>query len=395
MADRIAFSADDRTVYSALDQDLIQIWDVETGAPRGGLHGISRGAWALAASPDGRTIASASRDGLVELWDPLPQQAADYKLKLTPGAVPARIQFSSDSKRLLVFERSSGLAVTHWDVETGVKLRTTPLDPAAYTFSAAFTPDGRLLAIAGRESMITILDVDAGETTKLCVPALKEVRSMIFSPDNHELFVEGRTETGAGAAALDLANGRQAVAPWNATTENSCWTHSSEVFTLFPAVSRVGWWNPATGSSRVITCESGEAFGTPSLSRDGKLLITFGYGSRRLLSWSASDMKLDRNFLGHLEQIACAAISPSGDTLASSSFDRTIRLWDIATGEELLTFDGFVGTVQDMHFSLDGKALAALAPTLPGQPGEIRIWLAGDDEPEPVAISSSKTTNPN
>ncbi len=130
-----------------------------------------------------------------------------------------------------------------------------------------------------------------------------------------------------------------------------------------------------------MTCESGAAFGTPALSRDGKLLITFGYGSRRLLSWSASDIKLDRNFLGHLEQIACAAISPSGDTLASSGFDRTVRLWDIATGEELLTFDGFVGNVREMHFSPDGKALAALASTLPGQPDEIRIWLAGDDGP--------------
>ncbi len=191
MGDRIVFSADDRTVYSAIDQHLIQIWDVETGALRGGLHGYSRGAWALAASPDGRTIASASRDGLVELWDPLPQQAADYKLKLTPGAVPAQIQFSSDSKRLLVFEQSSGFAVTHWDVETGVKLRSTPLDPGAYTFSAAFAPDGRLLAVAGREAMITILDVGAGKTTKLYVPALGEVRSMIFSPDNQETLGSG------------------------------------------------------------------------------------------------------------------------------------------------------------------------------------------------------------
>jgi WD40 repeat protein len=53
------------------------------------------------------------------------------------------------------------------------------------------------------------------------------------------------------------------------------------------------------------------------------------------------------------------AFSPDGKTLASASWDQTIKLWDVQTGKELATLKGHTGWVTSVAFSPDGKTLAS------------------------------------
>jgi WD40 repeat protein len=48
------------------------------------------------------------------------------------------------------------------------------------------------------------------------------------------------------------------------------------------------------------------------------------------------------------------AFSPDGQTALSGSYE-TLKLWDVATGKELLTFTGHSGTVSSVAFSPDGR----------------------------------------
>jgi WD40 repeat protein len=59
--------------------------------------------------------------------------------------------------------------------------------------------------------------------------------------------------------------------------------------------------------------------------------------------------------LGHADPVTSVAFSPDGRLVLTGSEDRTAKLWDIETGEELRTFAGHTKEITSVAFSPDGR----------------------------------------
>src|SRR5882762_7519675 len=70
---------------------------------------------------------------------------------------------------------------------------------------------------------------------------------------------------------------------------------------------------------------------------------------------SAQQPKLRATLKGHTGTVSSVAYSADGKTLASGSWDKTIKLWDVTTRQETGALEGHTDRVTYLAFSADGK----------------------------------------
>src|SRR5271157_4555945 len=91
-------------------------------------------------------------------------------------------------------------------------------------------------------------------------------------------------------------------------------------------------------------------------SPDGRRLATAS-AAQTVKVWDAATGK-ELLTLSDVSGVTSVAWSPDGRRLATASYDQTAKVWDAATGKELLTLNGHRGPVWGVAWSPDGKRLA-------------------------------------
>ncbi len=93
-----------------------------------------------------------------------------------------------------------------------------------------------------------------------------------------------------------------------------------------------------------------------AFSPDGKTVAT-GSWDETIRLWDVATGGEIRQLLGHLRSVHAVAFSPDGTALASGAL-RT-KLWDLTAGKEIATLNGYGGTVTSVTFSPDGMTVAS------------------------------------
>lgn len=219
-----------------------------------------------------------------------------------------------------------------WNLNTRTKIHTLQGD-AKVLRAIAFSKDGSKLASGGSEG-VKIWDIPKGTLIKN-IPLPSSVESLAFSPDGQTL-------------AIGMGNGTITI--WQANTWRS--------LKSFPAHS--------------------DSVSALVYSPDGTMIASGGGGKKDKLIrlWSSRQAEygnLLHTFTGHEHWIFSLAFAPDGQTLISSSIDRTIKVWNSRTRRLLLSIPVGIGIdVREVAISPDGKLLAS------GNNSLIRLWSLPD-----------------
>jgi cytochrome c len=106
--------------------------------------------------------------------------------------------------------------------------------------------------------------------------------------------------------------------------------------------------------------------------KDGRIVT--GGADAHIAIWTPGKQKPDTVLNGHTGPIVGLAVSPDGKTLASASWDHTVRLWPLAGGGVGRVLKGNAQNVNGVAFSPNGKQVISA-----GYDTTLRIWSFGGD----------------
>jgi len=366
----VAFTPDGKTLVSGSTNLGIGVWDVASGKIRFRCHPGMIGR-SMALSPDGATAAMGTGGEKVCLWN-----VATGKQLFTQfeghGSWVNSVAFSPDGKTLASGEFYWKLCL--WDTAGWKPRRVLP--GRAWSFS--FSPDNKRLASVPRLETVDIWNLETAEKAMtIKVPDADDVRTAMFSAGGRKLITLDRKRDKNSRSAWEPHHVRR----WDAASgkEEKRWLVPGHMYQPVMAPDGMAVLVANGDTIRVHDVQAsrdrqfrGSGKGgmqTLAVSPDGRVLASGDLGRDLAVRfWELATGQEIHIVKGHQLAVTCAAWSPDGRILASGD-DRsyggsekgvnTVRLWDAATGEELVQYGGINTSVMALAFSPDGAYLAA------------------------------------
>jgi cytochrome c len=142
----------------------------------------------------------------------------------------------------------------------------------------------------------------------------------------------------------------------------------------------IRWSLTANAAAQVLRFHA-DAVNAVALLGDGRAATAGADG--RIAIWTAGKTEPDTVLEGHTGPIASLAVSPDGTTLASASWDQTVRLWPLAGGAPRV-LEGHTQNVNGVAFAPDGRTLVSVS-----YDQSVRLWpLEGASPPTVIAMPS-------
>jgi WD40 repeat protein/serine/threonine protein kinase len=297
-------------------------------------------------------------------WIPSNTIAICGVLNLKHYSTVRNLAFTPDGQRL--FGSALGDRVRVWETDTG-RMRSSFSLPRSSVNYMALSPDGKLSAVCGPISTVTLFDSETRQEVLQTEGLDKGTTALAFSPDGQWLAVGGIS------SKLQVVNVKTGKIAHTFTGHEGALT----AVTFAPQ----GRWLASAGAdacARVYDLPKGKLLATLkghdapitalAFTPDGSVLVTASEDST-IRSWAVNTAQCTHTAAGHDGAVLALAFHPTLPRLASAGRDKTIRLWDTQNRQPLGLLTGHFWDVTALAFSPDGKLLASGSGD-----STIRLW---------------------
>ena len=355
---KAVFSPDGQHFAAAHDDGTLEIWDLTdlrgSQILRGHVNQISD----LAFTPDGLRLVSADTGGETKVWDITTRQ--DAAALEAYGRVTG-MGFTRDGKSVVASTTAAGLplgevppandvgqGIRSWTlasgqiasgIATGPGFKASALSPAGDAMAASIghtvvvmdlaaatkrsemRHDARVTAVAygaDGELVYSVDEGDAGQPGELKVWLAK---------DGKLVWSVRRAKGGFGCVAVEPGGLRVAAGGDDGTVdvwETANWQHVATLGDGGAAKDAAAGTVPARSP-------------VSALAWSGQRTLAVGDDRGGLWLWDVAAARRIRSFAGHTDAVLAAVFDATGDRLITSSRDKTLKIWDTHTGQEVLT----------------------------------------------------------
>ena len=143
-----------------------------------------------------------------------------------------------------------------------------------------------------------------------------------------------------------------ALAVWN--QDSAIWRNWRDQFGFIPSVSLPR----GTITIPLLTIPTSGRVTCIGLSPDGNQIVS-GSDDKSVRVWDANTGEQLRELQGHTSSVISVAFSHDGNRIVSGSYDNSVRVWDAKTGEQLRELQGHTSSVYSVAFSHDGNRIVS------------------------------------
>jgi WD40 repeat protein len=270
------------------------------------------------------------------------------------------------------------------------------------TYAMAFSPDGQSLAVGGADGFVRIWEADRVGQDLRGPPRLRchtgAVRAVAFSPDGRWLYTAGdgtirRCDLARPEFLQDFGLGSgDVVGPTGRGLE----VRAKEPVDETPALVAEG------GGPELLTVpvQARGDNGELARSADRRAVVRCAWVASKpqnpvreqtALVADAATGAVRCRLVGHTKPLAAAAFSPDGTRVVTAAEDRTVRVWDAATGQELLRLPhpgpellgpGYHSV--RLAFTADGRRLAFVSGS------RVRLWSVAGTSAERQTLQQAR-----
>jgi WD40 repeat protein len=297
-----------------------------------------------------------------------------------PAAQVSRDDFGSPVWALAITPRGTSLGAATIGGEIRIKdlasARSMRLGsgPMSSARSLTISPDGRVLAIAGLDTAVTLWDMEGGGILGALEIDGGAPKSVAFQPAGRLLAVGGSRRSGVGTLSLwEWHERRQSrsLEGHEGCINALAFSEDGSILTSADVAGVVKVWDVPAGRELASwdAGRPGNAVKAMALSPDGKVLATAGHLEGEVGLWDAPGGRPRDRLRANGAGVNGLAFSPDGRLLALANLDGSADIFDVARAHVVGSIRATARSIESVSFVDLGRMLAT-----GGSDGSLRLW---------------------